>query len=325
MNPLETHTPEETHVDIASTVLSRITSEGLMPTPRYHFLLREGVVWTLGVLSVVVGAFGVAAILFTARHSEWQYYQATHDSLFSFLVDIMPYTWLVTLGLFAGLSFAFVRHTKRGYKYQVPVLIIVSVGASTLLGTLVFALGAGPFIDQKLGAFIPLHRSLHDKKLGFWNQPDRGLVAGVVTDISTATESFTVMSPSREFLTIRMDDLRGDERAQLSVGETIRVFAPLVERTVDEDASGNMLSPAASATKPTMMLTALPQHPGGPLSKKGPGSLLERVVTSDVQHIRKLFREACATLLVHEENDDADDALMEHMFTQCHPGVQAVK
>lgn len=325
MNPLDTNKQEGAHLDIASTVLSRITAENVIPTPRYHFLLRDGVVWTLGIGSVVVGAFGVAAILFTARHSEWQFYQATHDSLFSFLVDIIPYTWIVTLGLFAVLSFEFVRHTKRGYRYQVPVLIIASVGASTLLGTVVFALGAGPFIDQKLGAFIPLHRSLHDTKLGFWNQPDRGLVAGVVTDIATTSDSFTVMSPSREFHTIRMDDLIPADRAQLSVGQTIRVFAPLVERTVDEDADGNVIIAATSA-QPAMMSALSPRdgHLSAVRGKEVHPSIVERV-EANVFHIRKLFREACATILVHEESDDADDAMMEHMFTQCYPGAAAVK
>lgn len=321
MNPQDTHKHEGTHIDIASTVLSRITTEHVVPTPRYHFLLREGVVWTLGVVSVIVGAFGVAAIMFTARHSEWQFYQATHDSLFSFLVDIMPYSWLVTLGLFAALSFAFVRHTKRGYKYQVPVLIIASVGASTVLGGFVFALGAGPFIDQQLGMFIPLHRSLHDTKLGFWNQPDRGLVAGVVTDIATASESFTVMSPTHELHTIRMDDLRSLDREQLSVGQTIRVYAPLVERTVDEDTEGTMLT-ASSSSKPTIMSITTP-HPGA-FSKTSPVGAMERAVVSDVHHIRKLFREACATILVRDD-DDADGAEMQRVSTKCNPGLQGMK
>ena len=49
--------------DVASSVLSRINSEHLIPTPRSHFLLREGVVWSIGVFSVFLGALGVAAII----------------------------------------------------------------------------------------------------------------------------------------------------------------------------------------------------------------------------------------------------------------------
>ena len=329
MNTIDTNKHEGTHPDIASSVLSRITSEGLTPTPRYHFLLRDGIVWALGGFSVIVGAFGVAAIIFTARHSEWQSYQTTHDSLGAFLFDVMPYTWIVTLALFAALSFAFVRHTKRGYRYQVLVLIVSSVGASAALGTAVFAFGAGPFIDQKLGAFIPLHRSLHDKKLAFWNQPDRGLVQGVVTDIATATQSFTVMSPTREFHTIGMDNLPPDARAQLSVGETVRVFAPLVERTVNEDSGGHMLgsttAKAASTSAPVTPHAMLRTSPRGVMQRDETESSLERAAESEVHHVRKLFREACAAILVRGESDDGDDYTMQRTFEHCHQGASSVK
>ena len=329
MNTIDTNKHEGTHPDIASSVLSRITNEGLTPTPRYHFLLRDGVVWALGGFSVIVGAFGVAAIIFTARHSEWQSYQATHDSLGAFLFDIMPYTWIVTLGLFAALSFAFVRHTKRGYRYQVIVLMVSSVGASAALGTAVFAFGAGPFIDQKLGAFIPLHRSLHDKKLGFWNQPDRGLVEGVVTDIATATQSFTVMSPTREIHTIGMDNLSPDARAQLAIGKTVRVFAPLVERTVDEDASGHVLAsttPRMASTSvfaaPRTMMRLAPRTKQQGDEREGSA---ERSAESEIHHVRKMFREACATILVRDESDDGDDDMMQRTVEHCHTGAGSVK
>jgi hypothetical protein len=117
-----------------------------------------------------------------------------------------------------------------------------------------------------------------------------------------------------------MDDLVPQDREKLAVGQTIRVFAPLVERAVDEDASGNAVT-AATATKRVMMSIA-PRGPAMLGKRSGPADMMEHAAESEVHHIRKLFREACATILVHEESDDADDAVMEHMVAQCHPGQE---
>ena len=210
---------------MTSSVLSRITKEHVTPTPRSHFIFKEGVVWSVGGLSVLLGGLGVAAIIFTVRYSEWEYFDATHDNFLNFLLDIMPYTWIIALILFAVLAYESVRHTKRGYRYHVPVLILGSVGASVALGSVIYAFGAGPFIDRQIGSFIPLHRNLLDTKLAFWNQPDRGIIAGVITEISSTRDEFKLATPSHEIHSIRMDSLPEKVRGTVVVGEAMRVFA----------------------------------------------------------------------------------------------------
>ncbi len=101
---------------IASSVLSRIESEGVTPTPRSQFVLQEGAVWGAGAFAIFVGALGVASIIFTARNSEWEFYEATHDTLLTFAIEIAPYAWLIALAVFAVIAYEAVRHTKRGYR-----------------------------------------------------------------------------------------------------------------------------------------------------------------------------------------------------------------
>jgi hypothetical protein len=215
---------------MASLVLSRIESEGVAPLPRAHFILRERVVWGVGVLAVLLGALGCAAIIYTARNAEWELYEATNDNVLTFAFDVMPYTWIVALLAFVMLAYESVRYTKRGYRYSIPVLTLMSVSASVCVGVLFYAVGVGPFVDAKIGAGIPLHRSLAENTLRLWDKPARGVVSGVVTEVGEAGDYFTLRSPSNVLHTIRMDDLDPESRTGVVVGSSIRAFAPLVER-----------------------------------------------------------------------------------------------
>ncbi len=68
------------------TILSRIEKEGMCPRPRWQFFLREGVIWTVGIASIGVGALAVAATLFEVRHAWWDAYEATHETFLTFLI-----------------------------------------------------------------------------------------------------------------------------------------------------------------------------------------------------------------------------------------------
>ena len=141
--------------DTASSILSRIEKESIVPTPRWHFLLKEGAVWSFGFAAIVFGSLSVAAIIFTGRYSDWEYYEATHATLFTFILDMMPYTWIASLTLFGVVAYLSMRHTKRGYRYSLPMMLAGSVGISTVLGAGLYAVGTGPFIDEQLGRVIP--------------------------------------------------------------------------------------------------------------------------------------------------------------------------
>lgn len=313
--------------DIASSVLSRIKKEGVTPTPRSHFLLREGVVWSLGGVSVLLGALGAAAIIFTARYSEWQYYDATHDNFFTFLADIMPYTWIFGLILFAIIAYESVRHTKRGYRYQLPVLVIGSVGASIVLGSVVYAFGAGPYIDRQVGSYIPLHQSLRDTKLAMWNQPERGIISGIVTDISLEEDEFTLQSPSNEMHTIRMDTLPPRTRKTVVVGETMRVFAPLIEEEYDEELEGAdddmmmasdvaeddaslAISSESSADATTMMMTA--PAPDSRMMKSATFEMEADNAIEEMKPLKRSYRFLRNACFVMPFNDDGAVDEVDH-------------
>lgn len=291
--------------DIALSVLSRIEHEHVVPTPRSHFLLREGVVWSIGALGVVFGALAVAGIMFTGEFSDWEYYEATHDTFFTFLIAIMPYTWIAALIVFAVLAYESVRHTKRGYRYPLPVLILFSVGASVVLGTSAFLMGAGPTIDMQAAKFVPFHHSLIERKLALWNQPERGIISGTVTEIAPLRDSFTLLAPDNTAHTIYMDTLDEDMRNDVVVGDMMRVFAPLATREEEFalDAESESVSMSAETTADAALMASEEAEDNSMMMKSAPvpDESFESSMRMDsspelAPPPRELLREACSVL-----------------------------
>jgi hypothetical protein len=169
---------------LASKVLERIAGENVVPRARWHFLLHNSVLWSLWVGSIVIGAMAVAASIFTVANFQWGFYQATHDTLFEFVVESLPYLWIVALGLFTFVAYQNVRHTKRGYRYPLWIIVGLNITGSCFGGMFLYAVGGGQFVDETIGEHIPLHQPFMAVERGRWMQPERGLIAGEVVIIN---------------------------------------------------------------------------------------------------------------------------------------------
>lgn len=107
-----------------------------MPKPRWHFLLKRVVFWTLAGLSVVIGgiAASVASYVFLDNDGLGTLGQPTlQDALRDFARSI-PYVWLCVLGLFAASAFFWFRQTRKGYRYATAIVVGAVIGLSFGLG-----------------------------------------------------------------------------------------------------------------------------------------------------------------------------------------------
>ncbi len=206
------------------SVLSRIVREGIAPRPRWHFLLREGCVWTVGALSVAVGSLAVAGIWFELNHAWWDFYEATHDTFLTFALDALPFVWVVGSGLFALLAYASIRYTKRGYRYPLQTLLIGSLALSGVGGTLLYAVGMGEFVDEEVGAFVPMHRSLLERERTLWMHPEEGRIAGIVKEIPSAEGRMWLQGVDDVGYRIDLTDFAPLERERLRIGDHVRVI-----------------------------------------------------------------------------------------------------
>ena len=168
-------------INISKQVLEAIQIHNVKPKPRWHFVLQEGAVWALGLITTFCGALAVSITLFVIAVAPVKFQSATHDNLLKFWLEFVPLLWLVLFISFVFATEYFLRKTKRGYKYNFVILTISSVTLSVLLGYIGFIVGLGEIIDKGVGSRIPFHTPTEAMIQKVWSQPSKGLLVGKIS------------------------------------------------------------------------------------------------------------------------------------------------
>lgn len=199
-------------------ILEKIKNESLSPKPRWHFLLKERLVWTLGVLALLVGAAAVSVMLYLAKSNEWFALAEGDRSFAAWLLLSLPYFWIVFLSLFLWLLSYNLKHTRSGYRYPAILIALAAILASVILGGVFFALGLGAKIDDILGRQAPLYDRVFNPHIDLWSQPEEGRLLGLVVAL-TDEEHFLLADRNRgEWQVVNNDD---DDL--VIIGQPIRV------------------------------------------------------------------------------------------------------
>ena len=198
---------EKQSKSLKSSVLSRIESDQVCPKSRLFFQSRECSVWFLWLLSVIFGAFAVAVTLYVLMNNQYSLYEATHDNFFTFLVEVLPFLWVGIFGLMTFVAIYNLRHTSRGYRYPVSVILASSLVLSLAGGSALQLFGLGYTIDHMLGKSMKMYVSQEKLEERVWQMPEDGRLIG--------NQVFATLSPTS---TIIFEDVTG-QRWQVMIDE----------------------------------------------------------------------------------------------------------
>ena len=191
---------QKTEESCKDKVFSRIHGEAISPRSKLVFQSREFSVWALWTLSIVVGAFSVAVVGFVLTHHEYALYEATHENFSTFIVEALPYMWILTFGLMAAVAIYNLRHTKHGYRYPLWQVCGSSIILSLVGGGVLHVFGFGYSVDHMLGRQMSVYISQEKMETSMWQNPQDGRLLGRVTK---------QMQPPSTLMTFT--DVRGDE------------------------------------------------------------------------------------------------------------------
>lgn len=183
---------------LKNTILERIEQEKVCPRSRVFFRGRECVVWTLWFLSVMVGALAFSVSLFVVLHHQYAFYEASHNNFFTFMVEALPYLWIVTFAVMAYAAIYNLRHTKHGYRYPLWLIMGSSVVLSFAGGSALQFFGLGYTIDDLLGKHMSVYQSQNKFEQQLWQDPADGRLVGMLR--------YTTLSPTT---TIIFEDISG--------------------------------------------------------------------------------------------------------------------
>lgn len=171
-------------------MLDKIKKEHITPKPRWEFLLKDSAIWTAGIVALLVGGAAMAIIIHTFRNDDIDVLAEVGDGGLGTILILMPYFWIVTLAVFIMIAHYNFKHTKSGYRYRIPTIVIAAVIISVILGVFLYDAGAGRAIDRALTDRLPAYgKFMIHPRMRMWSRPDHNTIAGTVIEI-TNTSSF---------------------------------------------------------------------------------------------------------------------------------------
>jgi hypothetical protein len=176
-------------------LVEKIKEANISPKPRWYFLLKNYVVWGAGLLSLLVGALAVSVLIYLLRYNGWETRVETHKNLIEFLLLTMPYFWLIFLGIFIFILYYNLKHTNKGYRYPVYLIILSGIIASIVLGGGFYLLGIGQKIDNVLGQRAPFYETVINRQIDFWFNPAEGRLVGIIVS-DVVDNNFNIIDPT---------------------------------------------------------------------------------------------------------------------------------
>ena len=169
--------------ELDKKVLEAIEKRNLTPRPYYVFLAKRSVLWTLAMLSIVLGALAVAVLLFAISD-----YYATGGRLFDNLpfgelIPTIPAIWLGSMALFTASAYYALRNTRRGYRYRPVRIVALCLVTSVALGTLFHLFQVGGLINGFLASRFAYYREETYVPFAEWSRPDEGYLGGTVESV----------------------------------------------------------------------------------------------------------------------------------------------
>ena len=216
---------------LKDAVFARIEREKVCPHSRLFFQSRECFVWFFWFLSVVIGALAIAVSLFVVLHHQYALYEATHDNFFTFMVDVLPYLWIIVFAVMAYVAVYNLRHTKHGYRHPVWMIMASSIVLSFAGGSALQFFGLGYQIDRVLGNHMAMYMSQEKYEQALWQAPYEGRLLGSQT-YDTLEPAAVIVFTDRDGLVWRVDvsELHEADRALLADQPTVKLVGKTVSK-----------------------------------------------------------------------------------------------
>lgn len=169
-------------MDLSQQVLEKIEKENLRPKPRYTVFLKRSVFWSLTGVALIVGSIAVSVTIFSLANTEWDIWSRATGSAWKYAFIVIPYFWLAIFAGFILLAHYNLRHTKFGYRYSLPKIIIIYAAVTVVAGGAFYRLGLGHEIEEAIAESASFYSHLPGERM-MWVMPDQGLLGGRVEKV----------------------------------------------------------------------------------------------------------------------------------------------
>lgn len=188
-------TQKHMSMTLQKQILDRIKTQGVKPTPKGYFKLRDYLLWT--VLGVFLAALsvGFGMIMFMIKNADLTLFEKLGFSTTEKIMYSIPFFWIIATVATLGIALIGFRNTKKGYKTSAKHFAVYAVLIAVALGSVAYALNIVKFIDRAASAKIPLYNAVVPLNTNAWFDPQHGLLSGVVKE-KNSDRDFTLRDPN---------------------------------------------------------------------------------------------------------------------------------
>ncbi len=169
-------------------IIEAIKREGIEPRPRWQFLLKRSMLWSLATVATVLGGIAIAVIIFIFIDHDTNARAYLNESIFVDLLETIPFLWFGTLLLLIVITQYAIRHTKSGYRYTTARIVGAVIVSSVMLGIALSTMEVGERVQDFLAERVPYYNELTSTSKDVWSHPAKGLLGGTVTGVNSSEE-----------------------------------------------------------------------------------------------------------------------------------------
>ena len=211
-------------------IIEEIKNRGIVPRPRWHFLLKRSVLWSLVAIATIFGGIAVAVIIFIFIDHDANARAYLDESIFVDLLETIPYLWFGALFLLIGITQYVIRHTKSGYRYTTARIVGVVVVSSVVLGIVLSALEVGERVQDFLVERAPYYDKITNTSKDSWSHPEKGLLGGMITEVVSSDEFKLTDFHDKDWF-IDRSQIEDADVAIIQLGSTIKMIGTQEDTT----------------------------------------------------------------------------------------------
>lgn len=225
MNNHEEHPKTKpSKTDLKSAVLSRIKEEKVCPKSKFSFLCINCLVWAFWIITVVIGAIAVSEAIYMSMHAGFEFFDITHGGLTPFIIDSLPYVWLLAFAVMVVLAYFNLRQTRRGYRYPLWQIIASSLVFTIAGGAVLNAAGVNMELDRMMDEMVPSYTSAEEWQEYLWLDPEGGRLTGTYVATVNAEQQVRFSDAAGNEWVLVVHELSPEHFQLLSTGQRVRII-----------------------------------------------------------------------------------------------------
>ena len=207
---------------LSDTILARIKTQHLHPVPRWHFVLRQALVWGLVVLSVVVAATTFGTMLAGLIGAEWALAPRWPGQELGFVFDIVHGLWIGAFVVAVIGAVLFFRLTRRGYRSGLAIVSSVLVLTSIITGALLLPTSLPGHLQDLHNAYFP-----QTLPVALLNNPAEGRLLGEILEVNDEGDTASFRDATGKLWTLWIFD-----EQPVPLFEEVRVFGEEIDEGI---------------------------------------------------------------------------------------------